>query len=258
MTITLEIDRNVAVVTLANPPVNALSTAVQRALMQSLDLLWADKQAKAVVLTGSTHGRNVFCAGADINEFVPTADDEATKDWSSNELKFVEAIANHPLPIVCAVNGPAIGGGLELVLASDIVIAAPDARFAFPEIALAAFPGNLALAICARLIGANRTRYLALTGTPVDAKWMLDAGIVSEIVDRDRLVGRAKEIAMTIAGFSRASIEAVRDLVRTAVEIPDSEKKLMLLHTQKCYRSPELRKQVEAFRQRSRSKTGAP
>jgi enoyl-CoA hydratase/carnithine racemase len=257
MLVTVEIDKEIAVVTLDNPPVNALSTTVQKELLESLDSLWAEKQARAVVLTGNPEGRNVFCAGADINEFVPTSNDEATQAWSSQEMKFVESIMTYPLPLVCAVNGPAIGGGLELALACDIVIAAPEARFAFPEITLAAFPGNFALAMSTRIMGPNRTRYLALTGIGVDARWMLDAGVLSEIVDRQELVSRAKEIAAMIAGFSRPSVEAVRELVQAAGNVQGSELKLMLLYTQKCYRSPELRKQLEEFRQRRASTTGS-
>jgi enoyl-CoA hydratase/3-hydroxypropionyl-coenzyme A dehydratase len=219
----------------------------------ALRALGADPGVSAVVLTGDPSARDIFSAGADINEF-ELLDDAAApaSDWAIREMQSIEYFLMQRLPIVAAVNGAALGAGLELVLACDIVLAASRATFAFPEIGLGAFPANYALTLAARLLGPARARWLALTAEVVDAEWMLRAGVVSEVVERDRLVGRAWEVARRVAAQSGHGVRATREILQTISGSSVGELRLTLLHTDRVYRSPEMQEEMRRFRETRR------
>jgi enoyl-CoA hydratase/carnithine racemase len=175
-------------------------------------------------------------------------------------MQSIEYVLTQQLPIIAAVNGAALGAGLELVLACDIVLAASRATFGFPEIGLGAFPANYALTLAARLLGPARARWLALTAEVVDAKWMLGAGVVSEVVERDRLLSRAREVARRVGAQSRRGVRATREVMQSISGASAGELRLTLLHTDLVYRSPEMQEQMRRFldarRDRKQTRTG--
>jgi enoyl-CoA hydratase len=191
---------------------NALSKQLLGQLAAVLAKAEGDHGIACVVLTGA--GR-AFCAGADISDMLARgvesyADPERLSSW--------RAIQDFPKPIIAAVNGMALGGGLELALLCDIVIAAEGARFATPEIKIGAFPGDGGTQRLPRCVGKSFAMQMVLTGEMVDAALAERKGLVSEVVPAERLLERALEIASQIAGHSAAITPYAKKAVLVACE----------------------------------------
>jgi len=247
MLIKVEKKADFAVIRLAHPPVNALSEGLRRDLAQVLDDLGDDPSMGAVVLTGDDSIRDIFCGGSDITEFELSADSKWGGERAKREMGRIEHMRQQRLPLIAAVNGPALGGGLELVIACDVVIASDTATFGFPEIKLGVFPGSHALSLATRILGVARTRLLSLTGQRVDAAWMERAGLVSEIVPRDQLLVRAMEIAREIASHSHSSVRCVRDITTDIMAPSAQESRLIGICCDIVTQSPEAKRRVEEF-----------
>ncbi len=193
---------------------NALSNAVILALAESLDEAAAGRSVRCVLLRGSD---TVFSAGADIKEmheqgFAAIDNPRRRAAW--------ERIAHCPLPIVAAIEGIAFGGGHELALLADIVIAARNARFAQPEINIGILPGDGATQRLARIAGKSLTMLMVLTGAPIDAATAQAAGLVAELTEAGQAAGRGLEIATLIAGKSPSAARLAKEAVLAAWETP--------------------------------------
>lgn len=200
-------DDGVAVITLRNGKVNSLSRAVLTELLAVATEL-TDDPPGAVIVTGSDR---IFAAGADISEF--GGPDEA-REIGALFVAALNAVAAIPRMVIAAVSGPALGGGCELALACDLRLAADTARFGQPEILLGIIPGGGGTQRLARLVGPARAKDLILTGRAVDAAEALTIGLVDEVVARDDLMGRARELAAQLArgplvaqGLAKAAID---------------------------------------------------
>lgn len=190
--------------------------ALSKDLLGEITGLLRDAQADAgigcVILTGS--GR-AFSAGADISDMLERgvasyADPERLARWAE--------IQDFPKPIIAAVNGFALGGGLELALLCDIILAADTAKFATPEINIGSFPGDGGTQRLPRLVGRSFAMQMVLTGQMVDAALAERKGLVSEIMPPEALQGRALEIASMIAAQSVAITPYAKRAVRAADE----------------------------------------
>jgi enoyl-CoA hydratase/carnithine racemase len=184
-------DDGVAVITLANGKVNALSGALLRELHEAADELAADLPG-AVVITG---GERIFAAGADISEF--GGQDEAGPITASFHGT-LDAIAALPRFVVACVSGYALGGGCELALACDYRVAGPRAVFGQPEILLGIIPGGGGTQRLARLVGPSRAKELCLTGRQVKADEALAIGLADEVTEEDPM-DRALALAAEVA-----------------------------------------------------------
>jgi enoyl-CoA hydratase/carnithine racemase len=184
----------IAVLTLNRPDKkNALSIALRDAVSDELEKLRDDRALKCAVLTGAG---NTFCAGFDLAEFGPAAKDAEfhRRLWASSD-RYHRDLLLFPLPIIAAVNGPALGGGMDTAVLCDIRIAADAARFGHPE---AKF-GNVVYAPLHDLIGGAAARELCLTGRIIDAAEALRIGLASEVVPATGLAERALAVARQIA-----------------------------------------------------------
>jgi enoyl-CoA hydratase/carnithine racemase len=181
---------------------NALSIAVRDAVSDALDTFAADDEVKVVVVTGSG---STFSSGFDLREFEQAADQEFSQRlWASSD-RFHRRCIEFPLPMVAAVNGPAIAGGFDLAVMCDIRVAADTARFAHPEITF----GDVVYGPLHDAIGGARARELCFTGRVVEAAEALAMGLVSSVVPADRLDGE-------VARFTDGIVRAPRDvLLRT-------------------------------------------
>ena len=222
----------VMLVTLDRPKaLNALSKALLIELAAALDEAQADEAVRCVVLTGS---ERAFSSGADIKEMpeggIPMwAEAKRLKSW-----KTVERFAK---PLIAAVNGYALGGGCELMLLCDIVVAGENARFGTPEINIAAFPGDGGTQRLPRTLGKARAMMMVLTGEPIDARTALDWGLAVEVVPTSRTVGRALEIAENIAEKSPIALQMAKAEVLSAFQMPldeslSLERQLLLWQTE--------------------------
>ncbi|HXS29314.1 MAG TPA: enoyl-CoA hydratase/isomerase family protein, partial [Steroidobacteraceae bacterium] len=173
--ISLQIEDGIAVITIDSPPVNAISAAIRRGLLQITRELAAGGSARAVVLICA--GRT-FMAGADISEFGGVM----ALPELRNVLTEFESL---PLPIVVALHGTALGGGVEVALAGHYRIADKGAKLGFPEITLGVVPGAVGTQRLPRLIGAEKALGMFLDGRPVDAAKAKELGLVDEVVEGD-------------------------------------------------------------------------
>ncbi len=170
-TVSLAIEDGIAVVTIRNPPVNVISAAVRAGLSDALTRLATLSAARAVVLTaeGST-----FCSGADIGEFAGPPREAEYRDLFRRLEQF-------PIPIVAALHGTVLGGGLELALACHFRVAAAGTRLGLPELTLGIIPGAGGTQRMPRLIGVERTLELLFSGRPVDAERALELGFIDQV-----------------------------------------------------------------------------
>ena len=209
----------VGVITLNRPKqMNALNDALMDALGAALLAFDADEGIGAVVITGSA---KAFAAGADIAAMVHWSyadvyrSDFITRNW--------ETIRRVRKPVIAAVAGFAMGGGCELALACDIVIAADSAKFALPEIKLAMLPGAGGTQRLPRAIGKAKAMDMCLSARVLDAAEADRYGLVSRVVSDDRLRDEALALATTIAGFSLPALMAIKESVNRAYEASLSE-----------------------------------
>jgi enoyl-CoA hydratase/carnithine racemase len=196
---------------------NALSSTLAHELTSQVKR--AGEEARALLLTG--HGP-VFCAGADLKE---RAGLTGIQSRAHNRLLFdlCEAVARCPVPVVCALNGPALGGGLELALAADIRVADPTARFALPEVGLGIIPGAGGTERLGRVVGPAWARALLLTGRPVSADEAFGIGLVHEVSRPGECLALGREWADRIAANAPLSVRALKEILRIREEDPLSE-----------------------------------
>jgi len=183
----------VTLLRLNRPPLNPLSTALLGELEEIANALTADSSVKAVVVTGS---EKAFAAGADVAEFTA---DGAAPVISAGIRAGLGALAAIPRPVIAAINGFALGGGLELALACDLRVASESSRLGFPEIQLGIFPGGGGTQRAARLIGPAKTKDLVWTGRHVRADEALAIGLVDRVVAADAVLDTALEWAASLA-----------------------------------------------------------
>jgi enoyl-CoA hydratase len=183
----------VALVRLNRPPLNPLSSALLAELREISAALAADASVKAVVVTGS---EKAFAAGADVSEFTA---DGAAATVSAGIRACLDALAAIPRPVIAAINGFALGGGLELALACDLRIAGDSARLGFPEIQLGIFPGGGGTQRVTRIVGPAKAKDLIWSGRHVKADEALALGLVDRVVPAAELVDRALEWAGSFA-----------------------------------------------------------
>jgi enoyl-CoA hydratase/carnithine racemase len=234
-------DDGVAVVTLDNPKVNALSQAVLARLTQVAADLTADPPG-AVVITG---GERLFAAGADISEF--GGPEEADRIGAGFHTA-LDAVAAIPRFVIAAVSGYALGGGCELALACDYRIAGEKAVFGQPEVLLGIIPGGGGTQRLPRVVGISRAKELMITGRQVKADEALRIGLADEVVPSDVLHQRARELAAEVARGASIAQALVKQAVDTGASLPLSdalalEKKLFT----ESFRSDDSRIGVQSF-----------
>jgi enoyl-CoA hydratase len=201
-------DEPIAVVTLNRPEArNAMNTDLAKALIEAFRQVGGDPAVRAIVLTGS--GDRAFCAGADLKERHGMTGEQWRAQHEVFEAAF-ESIRTCPRPVVCAVNGVAAGGGLEIALAADFIIASPNARLGFPETRMGLIPGLGGPQLLPLLVPLGLARQMLMTGELIDAERALAAGLANAVHPLESLVEAAVEIARAIAASSPAAVRAAR------------------------------------------------
>jgi len=205
-------------ITLNRPEVrNALRTQMLAEIAAELGAAASDDGTRAVVITG---GITCFAAGADLREMAPLGPVEVL---THERQRHWRAIAAFPKPLIAAVNGYALGGGCELALCADIVIAGTNAQFGQPEINLGMIPGAGGTQRLARVAGKPLAMLMVLTGWPIDAQAALAAGIAVEVDEPESALARAVEIASAIAAKPALAVRLAKEAVLRAYEAPLAE-----------------------------------
>jgi enoyl-CoA hydratase len=215
------VDNNgaVGVITLNRPKLlNALSFGVFKEIAAAVDDLEADDRIGCIVLVGS---EKAFAAGADIKEMLP----KTFIDMFSSDFTSVggDRVAKCRKPTIAAVSGYALGGGCELAMMCDIIIAADTARFGQPEITLGTIPGIGGTQRLTRAVGKAKAMDLCLTGRMMDAAEAERSGLVSRVVPADKLMEEALSAAEKIAAMSRPAVEMAKSAINRSFETPLSE-----------------------------------
>ena len=203
----------VALVRLNRPQaLNALNRTLKDELLKALDILEADDNVGAIVVTGND---KAFAAGADIKEM---QDKGFVDALMSGHFDGWDQVASCSKPIVAAVSGYALGGGCELAMMCDIVLAGESARFGQPEIKIGTFPGLGGTQRLTRLVGKAKAMEMCLTGRMMDAHEAERAGLVARVVADEMLLEEALSVARTIASYSRPVVRLTRECVQRAYE----------------------------------------
>ena len=204
----------VGVITLNRPQaLNALCAALIAELGDALDAFEADDEVGCILLTGS---EKAFAAGADIKEMQDKTfmevyqQDFITDGW--------ERLAETRKPVIAAVAGYALGGGCEIAMMCDMIIAADSAKFGQPEITIGTIPGSGGTQRLARFVGKSKAMDLCLTGRMMDAEEAERAGLVARIVPADQLMEEAMKAAVKIASLSRPVVMMAKEAVNRAYE----------------------------------------
>lgn len=214
------VDREVPVglVTLNRPQqLNALSYGLVKELALALEALDQDAEIRAIVLTG---GEKVFAAGADIKEM---ADAGPFDERLQGRLAFRDRINKISKPVIAAVSGYALGGGCELAMSCDIIIASETAHFGQPEVNLGAIPGSGGTQRLTRTVGKYRAMEMVLTGESIDAEEAHALGLVNKVVPVEFLIEEAKAVANKIAAKSTLAVRAAKEAVLKALNTPLDE-----------------------------------
>ena len=213
--VTCASDGQVAVVTLARPTkMNALTPAMLDELEAVARALEADLETRVVVLTGS--GEKAFCVGADINEWAALQPLDMWRRWVRRGHQVFDQWARLRQPVIAAINGHTMGGGLELAITADIRVAAERAQFALPEASIGTCPGWSGSQRLVGLVGASHAKYLALSGQRLTADRALSIGLVHEVVPPAQLIGRAMDLAAALAEKSPIALQLTKQLVNAA------------------------------------------
>ena len=208
----------VAVISLHRPAaMNAINMQMRAELRQALGELRQDSAIGAAVLTGG--GDKAFCAGMDLREFAQLNADVPVAEMKRLRWEQSEGIANFDKPILAAINGLAIGGGVELALLCDLVFAADNASFAFAEIKRGLMPGNGGTQRLSRRIGVPRALDMILTGRTVDAQEALALGLVEYVVPAAELLQRALALAEQMAANASVAVRTAKAAVRRGAEM---------------------------------------
>lgn len=219
MCLNFEVLNHVAVVTLNRPQAaNSIDAELRAALKDAWKRINDDDAIRVAVITGA--GTKAFCAGADLKKTMPPKESFAELTFGRSESDHLLAGMEMDKPLVCAINGFAIGGGLEIALACDIRIAAESAQFGLAEVRIGSIPGAGGTQRLPRAIGISNAMLLLLTGDRIDAAEALRIGLISQVVETDQLLDKAIAIANRIAVNAPLSVRSIKRLVYQGLDQP--------------------------------------
>ena len=207
----------IAIVSFNRPQVkNALSLATLKELVDELEKLDQNEQIGTIILTG---GDKIFAAGGDVEEMEQI--ESFAEVYKSNYLTGIwERITAVRKPLIAAVAGFALGGGCEIAMMCDIIIATESAKFGQPEVKLGTMPGGGGTQRLVRAIGKAKAMEMCLTGRTMGAEEAERAGLVARVVPDDELMSVAKELALQIAGYSKPVVAMIKEAINYAADAP--------------------------------------
>jgi enoyl-CoA hydratase len=193
---------------------NALNLEVRARLADEVTRHAADSAIRCLIITGSD---TVFAAGADISQMVEAGPVEI---MARNLQKYWRTIMDCPKPVIAAIEGFALGGGLELALCADIIVAGEGARLGLPEVKIGILPGGGGTQKLARLVGRQRAMLLLMTGKMFSAAEAHAMGVISELAPTGQALPRAIEIAREIAGMPPIAVMQIKEIVNAGLNAP--------------------------------------
>ncbi|MGB5993568.1 MAG: enoyl-CoA hydratase-related protein [Desulfobacterales bacterium] len=215
--IIFKIEEQIATITFNRPEVlNALNEASLKEFSHAIDKVAADEGIRVLILTGA--GDKSFVAGADIKEFLKFNALKA-KIFSEMGHGIVNKLQKLPIPVIGAVNGFALGGGCEVVIACDFIYASENAMFGLPEINLGIIPGFGGTQRLPRLIGKNRAKEMIFTGKMIPAAEAQAMGLVNKVCAQDQLMDEVLNVAKIIVSKGKVSLRAAKQAINTGMDV---------------------------------------
>jgi enoyl-CoA hydratase/carnithine racemase len=208
------IEDRVAIITIDHPPVNAFDKQTMQELGEAVDEVVADATVKVAILTGG--GQMAFVAGADINEFTRLTTPEEAKAFIEKGQRTFDKIENSPKPFIAAINGVALGGGMELAMSCHMRIIGDRARLGQPEINLGIIPGWGGTQRLTRIVGPAKATEIILTGDNLTAQEAFRLNLVNKVVPGGEVLKTAKDLAKKIASKGGLSIAAALNAIGQA------------------------------------------
>ena len=213
----VEKDGPVGIATLSRPKaLNALSQPLMKELLAALEAFEVDPAVRVMLVTGS---ERAFAAGADINEMKDLPDAKAAEAAMAEHLGRWDRIAHLKKPVIAAVSGFALGGGCELAMACDMIVASETAQFGQPETLIGVIPGAGGTQRLTKAVGKSLAMDLCLTGRRLNAREALAAGLVSRVFAPEVFLEEAKKLAREVAKMSPLAAQAAKRAVRAALDL---------------------------------------
>ncbi|WP_218829693.1 MULTISPECIES: enoyl-CoA hydratase/isomerase family protein [unclassified Rhodococcus (in: high G+C Gram-positive bacteria)] len=238
----------VGVIELDNGPFNLVSRSLISSFDDSISAAAEDDEVRAVVVTA--RGPKAFCAGSDIGEFDDYATPGAVVDLKlrfQNEV--FDKLEGIPKPTIAALDGLAFGGGLEIALCCDLIVAHQDVRVALPELRIGVFPSSGGPIRLARRVGSERAKYMILTTDPITADDAQRFGLISEVVYPGTALARAVILAHQFTNLPELGIGAIKNLISSSYTMPGTElRSLSLALSDAAFTSSDCAEGVAAFR----------
>ena len=250
---TEDISEQIELVTLNRPEVlNAISSQMAEELKEYFSKTSSKKNLRVVIVTGT--GEKAFCAGADLKERASKSDNELETQRILFQ-EFYSAMYNFPLPIIAAVNGIAYGGGCEIALLCDFIVASKNASFALPEVKRGLIPGLGGTQMMPRRIGIARAKELIFTGRIVSADEALNFGLVNHVVENNKLIEKAVIIGKEIAENAPISVLEAKKAINHGYNLPLEEAIKVESKSYKTASHTEDRKEgIKAFAEKRKPK----
>lgn len=251
-TVRFEKQDSIAIVTIDRPEaLNALNGDVIAELEQVVTALENDRDVRCLILTGE--GRS-FVAGADIGEQYPL-DLDGGRRWGRRGSALMRRIEKLELPTIAAVNGFALGGGCELALSCDIILASEKAKFGQPEVGLGIIPGFGGTQRMARIIGTGPAMELIYTADTIDAQRALEIGMVNHVVPADQLMDEAMKLAQKICTNAQKAIRASKLAIRRGIDCDISTAvSYEALAFATCFGTEDQKEGMQAFLEKRKEK----
>ena len=244
--ILIEKQDNIAVITINRPTkLNALNKATIQELHDGVKALNEDKSVKAIIITGS--GEKAFVAGADISEFAGFSVDDGGKLAAKGQELLFDFVQNLSTPVIAAVNGFALGGGLELAMACHFRVASANAKMGLPEVTLGVIPGYGGTQRLAQLVGKGLAMELIMTAGMIDAEKAKNYGLVNHIVTQEELLDFTKGIALKIANNSSIAIAKAIKAINANFEDGTNGYEVEIKNFGLCFGTEDFKEGTTAF-----------
>lgn len=225
-----EVSNHIATITINRPEArNSMNPEVMVGMFDAFQEVDSNNDIRVAVLTGT--GDKAFCAGADLGQLIPlmTRSREPENEWDTRYLKEVAGKGNYLFnkdpakPVISAINGHAIAGGMELVQGTDLRVAVPEAKFGLQEVKWAIFPAGGSTVKLPRQLPYAKAMELLLTGDLITAEEALGYGFLNYVVEPDQLMNKAMELAEKLAANGPIAVQAIRNSVRKVWGHPEAE-----------------------------------
>lgn len=224
---------------------NALNQATIKELHEAFKILEEDAKTKAIVITGS--GEKAFVAGADISEFADFSVSQGEQLAAQGQALLFDFVAYLSTPVIAAVNGFALGGGLELAMAAHFRIASDNAKMGLPEVSLGVIPGYGGTQRLPQLVGKGRAMEMIMTAGMIDAQQALQYGLVNYVTSQEELLPLAEKLVGKILKNSPVAIAAAIDAVNAGFEEGENGFEAEITAFGKCFGTADFAEGTQAF-----------